>query len=101
MGIEIDRKRLVPENYHRFSDRLERVTVEIDCFNLECNLRHTELRRRPFSHLRTELENAASGEGASTKRFALCRRGHSANKSFCSGARWHHPFDEHAKQAGQ
>jgi CDGSH-type Zn-finger protein len=47
------------------------------------------------------LENAASGEGASTKRFALCRCGHSANKPFCSGAHWHHRFDEHAKQSGQ
>ena len=36
------------------------MTVEIDRFNLECNLRPTELRGRPFSHLRTELETASA-----------------------------------------
>ncbi len=36
----------------------ERMTVELDRFNLECNLRHTDLRGRPFSHLRHELETA-------------------------------------------
>jgi len=31
------------------------------------------------------LANAEQGEGASTKRFALCRCGHRTNKPFCSG----------------
>lgn len=35
-----------------------RMTVELDRFNLECNLRHTDLAGRPFSHLRQELETA-------------------------------------------
>jgi CDGSH-type Zn-finger protein len=42
------------------------------------------------------LKNVERGEGASTKRFALCRCGKSQNKPFCSGAHWHHHFDEHA-----
>jgi gamma-glutamyl:cysteine ligase YbdK (ATP-grasp superfamily) len=36
----------------------ERMTLELDRFNLECNLLHTELAGRPFSHLRAELESA-------------------------------------------
>ena len=43
-----------------------------------------------------ELKDTAWGEGASTKRYALCRCGQSANKPFCSGAHWNHQFDEHA-----
>lgn len=35
-----------------------RMTLEIDRFNLECNLLHTELPGRPFAHLRSELESA-------------------------------------------
>ncbi len=42
------------------------------------------------------LKNAEQSEGASTKRFALCRCGQSTNKPFCSGAHWNHRFDEHA-----
>jgi CDGSH-type Zn-finger protein len=42
------------------------------------------------------LKDAEWGEGASTKRFALCRCGKSQNKPFCSGAHWYHHFDEHA-----
>ena len=42
------------------------------------------------------LKDAARGEGASTRRFALCRCGQSTNKPFCSGAHWYHHFDEHA-----
>jgi CDGSH-type Zn-finger protein len=44
------------------------------------------------------LKDVPQGEGASTKRFALCRCGHSTNKPFCSGAHWNHQFDEHAKK---
>jgi CDGSH-type Zn-finger protein len=43
-----------------------------------------------------ELKDVAWGEGASTRRFALCRCGRSQNKPFCSGAHWYHHFDEHA-----
>jgi len=46
------------------------------------------------------LNGAEQGEGASTKRFALCRCGKSTNKPFCSGAHWEHRFDEHAKKPG-
>ena len=45
------------------------------------------------------LKDVPQGEGASTKRFALCRCGHSTNKPFCSGAHWNHQFDEHAKKS--
>ena len=44
------------------------------------------------------LKDAEQGEGASTKRFALCRCGQSTNKPFCSGAHWYHQFDEHAQK---
>ncbi len=44
------------------------------------------------------LKEVPQGEGASTRRFALCRCGHSTNKPFCSGAHWTHQFDEHAKK---
>ncbi len=46
------------------------------------------------------LKDVAQGDGASTKRFALCRCGHSTNKPFCSGAHWNHQFDEHARKPG-
>lgn len=36
----------------------ERLTVELDRFNLECNLRHTGLAGNPFRHLRREMETA-------------------------------------------
>ena len=36
----------------------ERMTVELDRFNLECNLRHVDLAGRPFAHLRSECESA-------------------------------------------
>lgn len=35
-----------------------RMTFELDRFNLECNLRHTTLRGRPFEVMRAELEGA-------------------------------------------
>ena len=41
----------------------ERMTVELDRFNLECNLRHTDLAGRPFDHLRREIETARSELG--------------------------------------
>jgi hypothetical protein len=36
----------------------ERMTVELDRFNLECNLRHTTLAGRPFTHLAREIDSA-------------------------------------------
>ena len=45
------------------------------------------------------LKNAEWGEGASTKRFDLCRCGQSTNKPFCSGAHWYHHFDEQAPKS--
>ncbi len=42
------------------------------------------------------VEGVAWGEGASQEHFALCRCGQSKNKPFCSGAHWHHQFDENA-----
>ena len=47
-----------------------------------------------------ELKDTTRGDGASTKRFALCRCGKSKNKPFCSGAHWDHQFDEHAPKRG-
>jgi len=44
------------------------------------------------------LKDVPQGDGASTKRFALCRCGHSTNKPFCSGAHWRCQFDEHVKK---
>jgi gamma-glutamyl:cysteine ligase YbdK (ATP-grasp superfamily) len=38
----------------------ERMTVELDRFNLESNLRHTDLAGCPFDHLRREIETARS-----------------------------------------
>ena len=46
------------------------------------------------------LKGVEQGESASSKRFALCRCGQSANKPFCSGAHWNHQFDEHAQKRG-
>lgn len=43
-----------------------------------------------------DLENVEWGSGASREHFDLCRCGKSQNKPFCSGAHWHHHFDEHA-----
>ena len=43
-----------------------------------------------------DLQDEQRGEGASQEHLDLCRCGHSQNKPFCSGAHWHHQFDEHA-----
>ena len=43
-----------------------------------------------------DLQDTAWGEGASHEHLTLCRCGQSTNKPFCSGAHWHHHFDEHA-----
>lgn len=40
-----------------------RMTVELDRFNLECNLRHTPLAGRPFDALRGEIEDACAELG--------------------------------------
>lgn len=36
----------------------DRMTLELDRFNLECNLLHSDLAGRPFAHMRRELESA-------------------------------------------
>ncbi len=46
----------------------DRITVELNRFNLECNLRHTELKGRPFAHLRRELESARAELGRAAAR---------------------------------
>ncbi|MCH7876324.1 MAG: CDGSH iron-sulfur domain-containing protein [Gemmatimonadetes bacterium] len=43
-----------------------------------------------------DLQGVEWGDGASHEHFTLCRCGQSQNKPFCSGAHWHHHFDEHA-----
>jgi hypothetical protein len=54
-----DACRPLPLNLEVIRETLdERMTVELNRFNVECNLRHTELRGKPFSHLRRELESA-------------------------------------------
>lgn len=51
----------LPLNRAVLRDTLDpRFTVELDRFNLECNLRHTTLAGRPFAHLRTELQGGLS-----------------------------------------
>jgi gamma-glutamyl:cysteine ligase YbdK (ATP-grasp superfamily) len=51
--------RPLPLNEVVLKDTLDdRMTVELDRFNLECNLRHTGLRGRPFETLRGEIETA-------------------------------------------
>lgn len=56
-----DRAQALPINEKVLRETLdERMTVELDRFNLECNLRHVDLEGRPFAHLRTELETAAA-----------------------------------------
>jgi cobalt-zinc-cadmium efflux system membrane fusion protein len=46
-----------------------RMTFELDRFNLECNLRHTELAGRPFAHLRRELESACTELSRAARAF--------------------------------
>lgn len=51
--------RPLPMNEEVLTETIDdRMTVELDRFNLECNLRHVDLEGRPFSHLRNELETA-------------------------------------------
>ena len=46
--------RPLPVNIEVLGETLDpRLTVELDRFNLECNLQHTELAGRPFSALRS------------------------------------------------
>jgi hypothetical protein len=56
----IDRAaRPLPLNLEVLAETVDpRMTFELDRFNLECNLRHTDLRGRPFDALRAELEDA-------------------------------------------
>jgi hypothetical protein len=54
-----DRAQPLPLNVEVLEETLDpRMTVEIDRFNLECNLRYGPLAGRPFSALRRELEEA-------------------------------------------
>jgi len=59
VALTDDRARALPLNEEVLRETLdERMTVELDRFNLECNLRHVDLEGRPFAHLRRELESA-------------------------------------------
>lgn len=65
LGAELEvaltdaQSRPLPMNEEVLRETLdERMTVELNRFNLECNLRHTNLAGRPFAHLRAELETA-------------------------------------------
>ncbi len=50
-----------PVNLEVLRETLDpRMTVELDRFNLECNLRHTCLAGRPFTHLAGELSDAVA-----------------------------------------
>jgi len=61
VALTDDRARALPLNEEVLRETLdERMTVELDRFNLECNLRHVDLEGRPFAHLRRELESARS-----------------------------------------
>ena len=61
MTLTDQEARALPLNAEVLRETLdERMTVELDRFNLECNLRHVDLAGRPFSHLRRELETAIS-----------------------------------------
>lgn len=71
LGAELEvtlvdgRGRPLPLNEEVLSDTLDdRMTVELDRFNLECNLRHGEIAGAPFGSLRGEIETA---------RAELCR----------------------------
>jgi len=48
----------------------ERMTVELDRFNLECNLLPTALDGRPFAHLQREIESARTELGRAAARYA-------------------------------
>ena len=49
----------------------ERMTVELDRFNLECNLRHTTLAGRPFTHLAREIDSARAELTAAAGRHGV------------------------------
>jgi gamma-glutamyl:cysteine ligase YbdK (ATP-grasp superfamily) len=51
--------RPLPQNRAVLRETVDpRLTVELDRFNLECNLRHSPLRGRPFSALAAEMRDA-------------------------------------------
>lgn len=59
VALTDDLGRPLPMNEEVLTETLDdRMTVELNRFNLECNLRHVALEGRPFSHLRRELETA-------------------------------------------
>jgi gamma-glutamyl:cysteine ligase YbdK (ATP-grasp superfamily) len=59
VALTDERARPLPINEEVLRETVdERMTVELDRFNLECNLRHTTLEGRPFGHLRQEIETA-------------------------------------------
>ena len=43
-----------------------------------------------------DLLDTTRGEGASTRRFTLCRCGGSKNKPFCDGSHWYNKFTDDA-----
>lgn len=54
-----EKARAYPGNTEVLRETLdERMTLELDRFNLECNLLHSDLAGRPFAHMRRELESA-------------------------------------------
>lgn len=55
------RARPLPLNEEILRETLdERMTFELNRFNLECNLRHAVLEGRPFGHLRREIDSACA-----------------------------------------
>ena len=61
MALVDSQSRALPLNEEVLCETLDdRMTVELDRFNLECNLRHVDLAGRPFAHLRSEIDSAVS-----------------------------------------
>ena len=64
VALTDERSRPLPLNEEVLRETVdERMTLELDRFNLECNLRHVDLAGQPFSHLRKELESARTELG--------------------------------------
>ena len=51
----------------------------------------------PYVVTNVQLDGVALLEGGTEDHCALCRRGASTNKPFCSGAHWHEDFDQDAR----
>jgi hypothetical protein len=66
-----DDARPLPMNVEILQETLDpRMTVELNRFNLECNLRHGPLAGAPFTALRRELEEARAELGRAAARHA-------------------------------